>query len=256
MTDSDQDRMLLATRYLQSGQVQKAIEVANKVKNRQALVRSLLKNANPPQEILDYVDRELDRMEQHGEARAGVAGPGGPIAAPPAYLVPTPPIPPHSAYQPVRPATPLQPIPEGEKLPKDDCGKEWEMDTENLYGLFPNGWDKESSYVPDYVINETGKRLRDRLFKAFAENDLAAMKEFCQSFIRLDDIPLSSPWFDTSGGRLRGRIKYSLNEKSKPVVEFLREIAAVRADSKKEFVELARKSLERVDAITHPKSEK
>jgi hypothetical protein len=79
------------------------------------------------------------------------------------------------------------------------------------------------------------------------------MKEFCESFIRLDDVPLSSPWFDTSGGRLQGRIKYTLNEKAKPIVELLRDIAEVKAESKKEFVELARKSLQRIDAITHPK---
>ena len=81
-----------------------------------------------------------------------------------------------------------------------------------------------------------------------------AMKVFCDSFIRLDDIPLSSPWFDTSGGRLQGRIKYALNEKAKPVVELLRDIAAVKAKSKKEYVELAQKSLKRIDAITHPKT--
>ncbi len=77
------------------------------------------------------------------------------------------------------------------------------------------------------------------------------MKEFCDSFIRLDDIPLASPWFDTSGGRLQSDIKYSLSEKAKPVVELLREIAQVKAESKKDFVELARKSLQRIDAITH-----
>ena len=246
VTNLDQQRMLLVSRYMQAGQVQKAIEVANKVKNRQGLVGFLLQTSRPPQEILDYVDRELDRMEQRGDVQ-GAARPAPGVGTIPA---------PSGAYRPGRPATPLQPIAEGKKLPADDCGKEWEMTTENLYGLFPNGWDKESSYVPDYVINETGKQLRDRLFKAFAENDLAAMKEFCQSFIRLDDIPLSSPWFDTSGGRLQGRIKYSLNEKAKPVVELLRDMAAVRAESRKEFVELARKSLERIDAIANPKSEK
>ena len=82
------------------------------------------------------------------------------------------------------------------------------------------------------------------------------MKEFCDSFIRLDDIPLSSPWFDTSGGRLQGRIKYALNEKARPVVELLRDIAGVKAASKKAFAELAQKSLARIDAITHPQGEK
>ena len=66
---------------------------------------------------------------------------------------------------------------------------------------------------------------------------------------------MASPWFDTSGGRLQSRIKYSLNEKAKPVVELLRDIAEVKAESKKEYVELARKSLKRIDAIVHPKTE-
>ena len=128
------------------------------------------------------------------------------------------------------------------------------MSPTTLYGLFPNGWDQEANHVPGYVVNETGKQLRARLAKAFAENDLAAMKEFCDSFIRLDDIPLSSPWFDTSGGRLQGRIKYTLNEKAKPVVELLRDSAAVKAESKRNSVELAQKSVKRIDAITHPKT--
>jgi len=128
------------------------------------------------------------------------------------------------------------------------------MSPTTLYGLFPNGWDQEAAHVPGYITNETGKQLRDRLAKAFTEDNLAAMKEFCESFIRLDDIPLSSPWFDTSGGRLQGRIKYALNEKAKPVVDLLRDIAKVQAESKKELVELAQKSLERIDAIVHPKT--
>ena len=81
------------------------------------------------------------------------------------------------------------------------------------------------------------------------------MKEFCDSFIRLDDIPLASPWFDTSGGRLQSSIKYSLNEKAKPVVNLLRDIAEVKAESKQAFVELAKKSLKRIEAIVHPKTE-
>ena len=150
---------------------------------------------------------------------------------------------------------PLQPIAAGTKTPKEDCGKEWAMSTTTLYGLFANGWDQEADHLPNYIVNETGKQLRDRLAKAFAEDDLPAMKEFCRTFTRLDDIPLASPWFDTSGGRLQSRIKYSLNEKAKPVVELLRDIAEVKADSKKEYVELAKKALDRIDAIIHPKAE-
>ena len=88
-------------------------------------------------------------------------------------------------------------------------------------------------HVPGYIINETGKQLRERLFKAFAEDDLPAMKEFCDSFIRLDDIPLASPWFDTSGGRLQSDIKYSLSEKAKPVVELLRRLPRSRRNRRR-----------------------
>lgn len=130
------------------------------------------------------------------------------------------------------------------------------MGTATQYGLFPNGWDKEADSVPPYVLTETGRQLRDRLAAAFEKNDLDAMRAICNSFIKLDDIPLSSPWFDTSGGRLKGRIKYTLNEKARPVVRLLHDIARVRAESKKEFVELAQKALERIDKITNPKEEK
>lgn len=137
----------------------------------------------------------------------------------------------------------------------EECGKEWSMSTTTHYGLFPSGWEKETDNVPTYVFKETGKQLASRLTKAFIVNDLAAMKELCDSFIKLDDIPLSSPWFDTTGGRLRGRIKYTLNNKAKPVVRLLRDMSRVKAKSKKEYVELARKALERIEKITNPKEE-
>jgi predicted peptidase len=237
----DQFRLELVGRCITVGEIKKALAVADKITNRQLLVQVLVTMPFSEQqspEILAYVDREIDRIEQRGEISGTVL--------PSRAVVETP-----------RPKEELlQPIPAGKKGPKDECGKEWAMSSANQYGLFPNGWEQEAARVPGYIINETGRQLHDRLAKAFAEDDLAAMREFCESFIRLDDIPLSSPWFDTSGGRLQGRIKYSLNEKAKPVVEFLRDIAKVNAESKQEFVELARKSLERIDAIIHPKTEK
>jgi hypothetical protein len=250
----DDFRLELIARYIAVGETKKALAVADKVKDRRRLVECLLGLATPTfqppsypapppaspfqRELLDYVDRELDRMEQRGYSSGATRPHPAVVEAPPAAK-----------------EEPLMPVPAGKKTPMDDCGKEWAMAPTNLYGLFPNGWEHEADHVPGYVINETGRQLRDRLAKAFTENDLAAMKEFCESFIRLDDIPLSSPWFDTSGGRLQGRIKYTLNEKAKPVVELLRDIAGVKADSKKEFVELARKSLKRIDAIIHAKTE-
>lgn len=233
----DQLRLELVARCLAANDVKKALAVADKVKDRRLLVRYLLQRNFQP-EVLDYLDREIDRIEQQGIEMSSVPQPRR-VTDPEVFL-------------PKRES--LQPIPADKKSPKDECGKEWAMSSTNQYGLFPNGWEQESARVPAYVLNETGRQLRDRLAKAFAENDLAAMKELCETFIRLDDIPLASPWFDTSGGRLQGRIKYALNDKAKPVVELLREIAGVKAESKAEFVELAKKSLERIDAITKPKT--
>jgi hypothetical protein len=268
----DDFRAELAVRYAAIGEVNKAIEVADKVKNRQALLTALLRGP-ASRELLDYIDRELDRMEQRGEMPAPtyyILPPTGTSPFPPAssyaplpYVPSRPSVPPAvnralppATPQPLSKEEPLKPIPAGKETPMEKCGKEWSMSTTTLYGLFPNGWDQEANHVPGYIVNESGRQLRDRLVKAFTSNDLAAMKEFCDSFIRLDDIPLSSPWFDTSGGRLQGRIKYALNEKAQPVVELLRYIAQVKAESKKDFVELARKSLERIDAITRPKNGK
>lgn len=232
-------RLELIIGYIAVGEIKKGLAVADKIKNRQAVVAVLLRSPYRP-EVLDYVDRELDRMEQHNR-RFGTPSSYSPTITPKPYS--------RSKEE------PLKPIPAGKQTPMDECGKEWAMSPTTLYGLFPNGWDQEANHVPGYIVSETGKQLRDRLAKAFVKNDLPAMTEFCDSFIRLDDIPLSSPWFDTSGGRLQGRIKYTLNEKAKPVVELLRDIAAVKAESKKEFVELARKSLKRIDAIAHPKTQ-
>lgn len=267
----DQSRLELIRRYVAAGDMKKALATADKVRNRQQLVNVLLQvdattiservsyatshmqvaiNEMPRlmqdagkyadrELLLDYVDRELDRMEQRGESP-----------------IPTPRWNDIGGRQPRRSPVeaPLKPTPAGKRSPKDECGKEWAMSSTTQYGLFPNGWEQEGNRVPGYIVNETGKQLCDRLAKAFADNDLGAMKEFCDTFIRLDDIPLSSPWFDVSGGRLQGRIKYTLNAKAQPVVELLREIAQVKAESKQELVEIAKKSLERIDAIVNPKA--
>jgi hypothetical protein len=274
----EQYRLELIGRYIAAGDVRKALAVADKVKNRQDVVRVLLQvdadtvrnrrehgnlllQIDPRQMLLQsregfsytdrelvlaYVDRELDRIEQRGETTGAVWRYRGVAEGLLPFL---------KEQAPRVKEEPLAPIPAGKKSPKDECGKEWAMTPTTFYGLFPNGWDQEADHLPNYIINETGRQLRDRLAKAFVENDLPAMKEFCNTFTRLDDIPLSSPWFDTSGGRLHERIKYTLNEKARPVVALLREIAGVNAESKEELVKLARKALERVDAITHPKTD-
>lgn len=250
----DVARMKLIMLYYTMGETQKMMAVADKVKHREGLVDVLLQlcRDKPQMELLDYIDRELDRMEQRVGTPAEVAVPvlQGSRVFVPRGMTPAPVLGPQEA-----PAVEkLEPIPAEKKSPMDECGKEWAMTTSTQYGLFPNGWDQEIKNVPDFVINDSGKELYLRLIRAFNENDLETMREICDSFIKLDDIPLSSPWFDTSGGRLKGRIQYTLNDKAEPVVEFLREAAKVKGD-KKEFAELAQKALERIEKITNPAAE-
>ena len=88
----DELRLELIARYLAAGERRKALAVANKVKNRRMLVRSLLAVAPQHPEVLDYVDRALDEQEQIDRisgttwpSRAGALGPrsspGKPISA-------------------------------------------------------------------------------------------------------------------------------------------------------------------------------
>ncbi len=249
----DQFRLDLVRRYCDLKNPKKAYAVADKIKSRQVQEELVDYLISGDQDDLDYIDRLLDRMEDQNAmasvSKQRISNTGNGTATR-TMVSPLPSVPFPAVEE------PLKPIPADKKSPKDDCGKEWAMTTTTLYGMYPNGWDQEAARVPGYVVNETGQQLRDRLARAFVKDDLAAMRELCESFIRLDDIPLSSPWFNTSGGRLRGRIEYTLNDKAKPVVDLLRDIAGVRAESKKEFAELAQKSLNRIDAITHPKAEK
>ena len=256
--DIDRLRLDLVVRYIRANDLGKAKKVADKIRNKQKLIQTLLflyDHETKVTDLLDYIDEAIDRMEKSKKP----TGPAGwyTYSSSGASYAPAAPKETRDkkpqaifSYAP-RPWVP-QPVPAGKKNPKDECGKEWAMSTDTFYGMFPNGWQKEANYIPDYLLNETGSELAVRLAKAFDTNDLAAVRELCNSFIKLDDIPLGSPWFDTSGGRLKGRIKYTLNAKAKPVVEFLHLMAQVKAKSKKEYVELAKKALARINKITQP----
>jgi predicted esterase len=248
-------RLDLIRRYIKAKKVKEALAVADKIGNRRMIIAFLIDLSETEHpfrgvyytELLDYIDKELDRMENE---TAITCYPSPPDAVLPRIVTPPASTRPTRAENP-----PLEPIPVGKKDPMDECGKEWAMSTTTLYGMFPNGWDKESKNVPDYVINESGKKIFLRIIKAFNTNDLKTMEEICNSFIKLDDIPLSSPWFNTSGGRLQSRIKYTLNKKSKLVVEILKQIAQVKEPSRKEFATLAQKALDRIEKITNPKTD-
>lgn len=253
----DEIRERLILKYLKVNEVKKALAVADKVKDRKELIKFLLKLERPNVKVLDYIDRELDRMEKRNQMPMhSVVHPS--ILRSSTLVLPHPMITKKESKKAkkVVKAKDLQPIPAGKKSPMEECGKEWTMSTTTQYGMFPSGWEREAAYIPDYVVNETGWQLYVRLSKAFNHNDLKTMKEICNSFIKLDDLPLGSPWFDTSGGRLKGRIKYTLNKKAKLVVKGLREIAKVKAESKKAYVELAKKALAQIDKILNPEAEK
>ena len=131
----DELRLELMARYLAMGETKKALAVANKVKNRCALARSLLVLAPRCPEVLDYVDRELDEQEQIDRASGATWSSRG------------------GARDLVRPRgsespQSLEPIPAGHKNPMEECGKEWAMSPTTIYGLFPNGWEQEGAMCP------------------------------------------------------------------------------------------------------------
>ena len=96
----------------------------------------------------------------------------------------------------------------------EECEKVWVMSSHTMYGLFAADWDKESSLVPDFVMKSTASELAQHILTA-AQSDEAKFQKLCDSVLKLDNNPMSSPWFDTSGGRLQSDIKYSLSPRGK-----------------------------------------
>jgi hypothetical protein len=73
----------------------------------------------------------------------------------------------------------------------------------------------------------------------------------CQSRLALQNKPMSSPWFETSGGRLRSDIQYSLSAKGQMFVRFLRPVKDSSSNSEKaqSLGKIAEKTLEKIDMI-------
>ncbi|MGL4942579.1 MAG: hypothetical protein ACRC46_05240 [Thermoguttaceae bacterium] len=92
----------------------------------------------------------------------------------------------------------------------EDCDKEWEMSTATLYGLYPADWTKETATLPDFVRKLSAEDLAEHLRKSFAGDGKDA-KAVCEYVLRLDNRPLSSPLFVTSGGRLKDDVRYALS---------------------------------------------
>ena len=129
------------------------------------------------------------------------------------------------------PGSPPSDLP-GSKI-VEDCDREWAMTSESLYGMFPADWDKEGKRIPDFVVKSTveefGRALRDP----------AKLELVCKSILALEHRPMSSPWFVTSGGRLRSDIKYTLSARGKVLREVLK-----RSDNA-----LAKRTLEKIETL-------
>jgi len=79
-------------------------------------------------------------------------------------------------------------------------------------------------------------------------------KEFiaaCRSILSLTNKPMSSPWFETSGGRLRSEIQYSLSPKGQMFLRFLRVVAdsGNNSDKARELSIVAAKTLEKMELV-------
>lgn len=128
----------------------------------------------------------------------------------------------------------------------EECEKEWEMSTRTLYGLFAVGWDKESELVPDFVRNSTADELVRHIVDA-VQNDGEKFQKLCDSVLKLDNQPMSSPWFETSGGRLQSDIKYSLSSRGKVLQAIFGQLSESNLEQSK--LDATRKVLEKIDFI-------
>lgn len=131
----------------------------------------------------------------------------------------------------------------------EECDKEWEMSPTTLYGLFPVGWEKEADLVPEFVKSTDGEELVAVLKKSIA-GDGRTFHAVCHSVLRLENYPMSSPWFETSGGRMRSDIKYKLSAKGRVLVDFLTD-----AKLPPEKTRIAREVLEKIAVILDPTNE-
>jgi len=155
------------------------------------------------------------------------------------------------------------PLPEGEGISAptttisaeriiEECNRPWAMTTESLYGMFPADWDKEAEAIPDFIVNSTSDDLSKQLARSVSEDPES--KDFiaaCRSILLLTNKPMSSPWFETSGGRLRSEIQYSLSPKGEMFVRFLRVVAdsGNNSDKARELSIVAKRTLEKIDLV-------
>ncbi|MDR1960568.1 MAG: hypothetical protein LBQ54_16275 [Planctomycetaceae bacterium] len=114
----------------------------------------------------------------------------------------------------------------------EECEKEWEMSTTTLYGLFASGWNKESELVPDYVRTSTAQQLADKIIEIATNSKTnEEFDKLCDSVLKLDNQPMSSPWFETGGGRLKDDIRYTLSPRGRILMVIFVELSEMEGDS-------------------------
>jgi hypothetical protein len=131
----------------------------------------------------------------------------------------------------------------------EDCDRPWAMTSDSFYGMFPADWTKEAATIPDFVVNSTSEDLAKKLAQSIGGDG----KDFiaaCESLLKLENRPMSSPWFETSGGRLRSDIQYSLSSKGQTFVRLLRTVKdSTSTDKARELSRVAQRTLEKIDVI-------
>jgi hypothetical protein len=131
----------------------------------------------------------------------------------------------------------------------EDCDRPWAMTSDSLYGMFPADWNKEAQKIPPFI----GELSLDELAKKLAASVSGNGNDFteaCQSILVLENKPMSSPWFETGGGRLQSDIRYTLSGKGQMFVRLLKTVKeSIGNDEKKDRAKLAQKTLEKIELI-------
>jgi hypothetical protein len=131
----------------------------------------------------------------------------------------------------------------------DDCDRPWAMTSDSLYGMFHADWNKEAQKIPLFIVELNSDELAKKLAASVSGNG-NDFTEACQSILALENKPMSSPWFETDGGRLRSDIRYTLSGKGQMFVRLLKTVKdSTGNDEKNRRAKLAQKTLEKIELI-------
>ncbi|MDR1270037.1 MAG: hypothetical protein LBK82_10985, partial [Planctomycetaceae bacterium] len=131
----------------------------------------------------------------------------------------------------------------------EDCDRPWAMTSDSLYGMFPADWNKEAQKIPPFIVELGSDELAKKL-AASVSGDGQDFTAACQSILALENKPMSSPWFETGGGRLRSDIRYTLSAKGQMFVRLLKTVKDSTGNAEKtNRAKLSQKTLEKIELI-------